>query len=136
MERHQYGRMVEILNRGLAGTPMAGTGAELERAGREFGIHPAFIAAIAGTESSFGEAMCGNYNAYGLANCSGIWSVPAFRSWGDSYRFMGEYLSSRWPSATTTYDYHRYAACSACWGRKNAMFMRTRFGVGHRTRYP
>lgn len=139
---HSNDAMIDRLNRGLAGTPMAGTGRELEAAGRRYHIHPAFIAAIAGTESSFGAAMCGNYNAYGLANCRGIWGVPTFRSWGDSYMFMAAFLtghtsvSSGWPKARTTYDYNGYAACSSCWGAKTEMYMRTRFGVSSSVRYP
>lgn len=133
---HANDEMVNLLNRGLAGTPMAGTGRELEAAGRRHHVHPAFIAAIAGTESSFGAAMCGSYNAYGLANCTGIWGVPTFRSWADSYEFMGHFLSSRWPNARTPYDYHGYAACDSCWGAKTEMHMRQRFGVSGSVRYP
>lgn len=131
---HSHDSMIRSLERGLAGTPMAGTGRELEAAGRHWGINPAVIAAIAGTESSFGAARCGHYNAYGLANCTGIWNVPYFRSWGDSYEFMGKFLSSRWPHARTPYDYNGYAACDDCWARKTVEHM-GRFGLGTNVRY-
>lgn len=135
---HARADMWRRLNRGLNGTPMEGTGKDLEQAGRRYHVHPAFIAAIAGTESSFGAAPCSSnrFNAYGLANCQGIWSVPAFRSWADSYLFMARFLSSRWPHARTTYDFHGYAACDDCWGRKTAEHMRARFGVGSSVVYP
>lgn len=124
------------LNLGLHNSPMAGTGQALEAAGRRWHISPFFIAAIAATESSLGAAACGNFNAYGLANCSGRWSVPLFRSWADSYQFMGHFLITHWPNARTTYDYHGYAACDSCWGRKTAEWMKSLFGVGPSVRYP
>jgi hypothetical protein len=138
------GSMINRLNRGLDGTPMEGTGGELEQAGRRYGIHPAFIAAIAGTESSFGAAACRNnrYNAFGLSSCGSGWSVPWFRSWADAYDFMARFLTGRtnvtsgWPNARTTWDYHGYAACSRCWGDKTAYWMRTRFGLPPNVRYP
>ncbi len=135
---HARVAMWRRLDAGLDGTPMGGTGRDLEAAGRRYGIHPAFIAAIAGTESSFGAAPCASnrFNAYGLANCGSIWGVPAFRSWRDSYLFMGRFLSSRWPGARTPFDFHGYAACSSCWGSKTEWWMRARFGVGPEVRYP
>lgn len=126
---------VQVLRRGLAGSPMAGSEEELERAGFRYHVSPYFIAAIAATESSLGRAMCGSFNAYGLANCGGIWNVPAFRSWGDSYLFMAKYLSERWPGARTPYDFHRYAACDSCWGRKTSGWMQSLFGVGQSVIY-
>jgi hypothetical protein len=136
IEARQYGLVVHLLEHGLRGSPMAGTGRELEAAGRRWHISPYFIAAIAATESSLGVAACGNFNAYGLANCSGRWSVPLFLSWADSYQFMGRFLTTRWPGARTPYDYFGYAACSSCWGRKTAGWMLRLFGVGPSVRYP
>ncbi len=134
---HAHDPMIRTLNRGLAGTPMAGTGKELEAAGRRHHVHPAFIAAIAGTESSFGEAGCGGNprNAFGLSSCGSGWRVPYFETWAEAYEFMARFLAGRWPHATSTYDYGGYAACSSCWGRKTAGWMSSRFGVGHATRY-
>lgn len=134
---HAHDDMIRRLQRGLAGTPMAGTGAFLEAAGRRYGVHPAFIAAIAGTESSFGSAACANneFNAFGLSSCGSGWSVPNFHSWSEVYGFMGAFLSGRWPSANTTYDYHGYAANSQSWGAKCAYWMRARFGLGNGVRY-
>jgi hypothetical protein len=137
------GSMINRLNRGLDGTPMEGTGGELEQAGRRYGIHPAFIAAIAGTESSFGAAACrGTLNYWGLASCGNGWPVPRFATLAEAYDFMGRFLTGRtsitsgWPNARTTYDYHGYAANSQAWGAKCAYWMRTRFGVGPEVRYP
>lgn len=129
--------VVQTLNRGLAGTPMSGTGRELEAAGWQHHVHPVFIAAIAGTESSFAAAACrGNpRNAFGLSSCGSGWSVPWFRSWAHAYTFMAQFLTGRWPSARTPWDYHGYAACSSCWGTKTAWWMRARFGTGPSVRY-
>lgn len=136
-ELHSHDAMIRLLDRGLNGSPMAGTGTELEAAGRRHHVHPAFIAAIAGTESSFGAAACASnrYNAFGLSSCGAGWRVPNFRSWGEAYDFMAGFLKSRWSSASTTYDYSGYAACSSCWGRKTADWMRSRFGLSNSVRY-
>jgi hypothetical protein len=117
---------------------MRGTGWKLEQAGHTHGVSPYFIAAIAATESSLGRASCrGNpRNAWGLASCGSSWSVPYFHTWAQAYQFMGRFLMSRWSGARTAYDYHGYAACSPCWGRKTAYWMQRLFGVGPGVRYP
>lgn len=125
------------LERGLQGSPMEGSGKALERAAWRHRISPFFIVAVAATESSIGRAACANnrFNVWGLANCSGIWHVPAFRSWDEAYDFYARYLTERWPDATTCHHYYKYAKCSACWGRKTAAWMRSLFGVGPYVRY-
>jgi hypothetical protein len=131
-------RTAVTLNRALAGTPMAHTGYQLERVGWRYRISPYFIAAIAATESSLGRAACrsNRYNAWGLASCGTSWRVPDFGSWAEAYMFMGRFLTGRWPHARTPYDYHGYAACTPCWGRKTAYWMGRLFGVGPSVRYP
>lgn len=139
MLAHQRrGRVIRRLDRGLAGTPMRGTGLALERAGWRHSVSPFFIAAIAATESSLGRAACHNdrHNAFGLASCNGSWPVPRFQSWGHVYAFMARFLRQRWPNANSAYDYHGYAACTPCWGRKTAAWMRRLFDVGPGVRYP
>jgi hypothetical protein len=130
--------VVHALNRGLYDTPMANTGRELEAAGHKHHVHPALIAAIAGTESSFGAAGCsGNpKNAFGLSSCGAGWHVPYFETWAEAYTFMARFLTSRWPHARTAYDYHGYAACSSCWGNKVAYWMRARFKLSSSVSYP
>lgn len=132
------GQTVRRLDQGLAGSPMAGTGVSLEKAGREYHVSPYFMAAAAATESSLGAAGCGpgGYNAWGLANCAGIWSVPAFQSWADAYAYYARFLASRWPGHSTPYSFRGYAACDECWARKVAEWMHTLFGVPAVTRYP
>lgn len=134
---HAHDATIRSLQHGLAGTPMEGTAGPLEAAGRRWGISPYFIAAIAGTESSFGAQSCsGNpYNAFGLSSCTTGWAVPRFRSWAQAYAFMARFLSSRWPGATTPWSFTGYAACTDCWASKVAMHMRLRFGVGPQVRY-
>ena len=126
------------LNRGLHGTPMHSLGYLLERIGHRYHISPYFIAAAAGTESSYGAAACQNnrFNVWGLASCNGSWYVPQFTGWPQAVRFYAAFLTARWPYARTAYDYHGYARCTPCWGRKTAWHMRTRFGVGPGVRYP
>lgn len=134
---HSRGYLTAVqLNRMLARTPMRGTGWGLVNAGKHWNVHPAFIAAIAGTESSFGAAACSNnrYNAFGLSSCGYGWRVPSFRSWRESYEFMARFLATRWPWHRTPYDFRGYAACSECWGRKTASWMRW-LGFGSSTRW-
>jgi hypothetical protein len=105
---------------------MRGTGFALVTEAKQWNIHPALIAAIAGTESSYGAAACRNqpYNAYGLASCGTSWRVPYFASWRDSFRFMARFLATRWPGAHTPWDLRGYAACDSCWAAKVAWHMR------------
>lgn len=126
------------LNRGLAGTPMAGLGVTLRDIGKQYNISPYFMAAVAGTESSFGHAACSNNpkNVWGLAACDGRWYVPYFNSWDEAIRFYASFLADRWPSATSPHDFHGYAACTPCWGRKTSYWMGSRFGVSSYTKYP
>ncbi len=131
------GRVVALLNDGLAGSPMEGTGADLERAGREYGVSPYFMAAVAATESSLGAAACGSggYNAWGLGNCGSAWSVPSFGSWREAYDYYAKFLT-RWAGHSTPYSFRGYAACDECWARKVSEWMHTLFGVPAVTRYP
>lgn len=118
--------------------PMSGTGKTLERIGRKHRISPFFIAAVAMTESSAGLAACRNNhrNVWGLSSCTSGWYVPTWSSWAQAYDFYARFLTSRWPHARTTFDYHGYAANSYAWGVKTASHMRARFGVGPEVRYP
>jgi len=135
-------RVVKTLDATLAGTPMQRTGRELEAAGWKHGVHPAFIAAIAGTESSYGRLACrsNRYNAFGLSSCGTGWRVPDFRSWAQAYDFMARFLTGRttvtsgWPNARTPYDYRGYAASSSKWGAAVSYHME-RFGLGTNVRY-
>lgn len=130
--------IISRLNRGLRGTPMEGLGRVLRDVGRAEDVSPFFMAAVAGTESSFGAAGCSNNprNVWGLANCDGRWYVPYFNTWDEAIRFYADFLSDRWPSATSPFHFSGYAACDACWGRKTAYWMSSRFGVSAYTKYP
>ncbi len=130
--------IIANLNRGLSGTPMEGLGRVLRDEGKRMNVSPYFIAAAAGTESSFGAAGCGGNprNVWGLAACDGRWSVPYFGSWQQAIRYYAEFIHNRWPSATTPYHFYGYAACDSCWGNKTSMWMRSRFGVEAYTKYP
>lgn len=136
-ERELRGTLL-LLERGLRGTPMAGTSKTLEKWGRRFGVSPYFMVAVAATESSIGHAACSNnrYNVWGLASCNSSWYVPPFRSWDEAIRFYANFLAKRWPGHSTPYSFAGYAACDACWGRKVSEWMGHLFGVPAVTRYP
>lgn len=136
--QHSVGRVVIRIDRALSGTPMAGTGAILERWGRRFGVSPYFMAATAATESSLGAAACSNnrFNVWGLSSCGSGWYVPSFRSWDEAIAFYAKFLAGRWPDHSTPYSFRGYAACSDCWGRKVSEWMHALFGVAAVTRYP
>lgn len=130
--------IIARLNRGLSGTPMEGLGKTLRDVGRRFDVSPFFMAAAAGTESSFGHAGCGNNpkNVWGLAACDGRWYVPYFETWDEAITFYASFLAKRWPSASSPYHYYGYAACDACWGRKTSAWMQSRFGERAFTKFP
>lgn len=134
----QIEQVVRRLERGLAGTPMEGAGAILERHGRRYGVSPYFIVAAAATESSIGRAACSNnrFNVWGLSSCGSGWYVPAFRSWDEAVAFYARFLSSRWAGHSSPYSFRGYAACDECWGRKVSEWMHSLFGVPAVTRYP
>lgn len=136
--QRSVGQVVARLNRGLRGTPMAGTGIILERYGRRHGVSPFFIVAVAATESSIGHAACFNnrFNVWGLSSCGSGWYVPPFRSWDEAISFYADFLARRWPGHSTPYSFRGYAACDACWGRKVSEWMHSLFGVSSRTVYP
>jgi hypothetical protein len=135
---HKPPHVIRQLDRATAGTPMQHTGGILEPIARRHRIHPFFIIAVAATESSIGRAACHNNprNVWGLASCQNTWPVPYFNTWREAYTFYARFLTRRWPHARTAHDYHGYAACSSCWGRKTAYWMQRLFGVGPGVRYP
>lgn len=123
---HSPGYLAAVhLNEKLARTPMANSGFALVVESKRWNISPALIAAIAGTESSFGAAGCyGNpKNSFGLSSCTSGWYVPYFPTWRSAYAFMGRFLHTRWSSARTPYDLVGYAACSSCWAGKVSYYM-------------
>jgi hypothetical protein len=71
-----------------------------------------------------------------LANCTGIWYVPAFRSWDEAIAFYANFLASRWPGHSSPYSFNGYAACDDCWARKVSEWMARLFGMPARTAYP
>lgn len=144
---HAHDATVARLNRGLAGSPMAGLGAVLERVGRKRHVSPYFMAAAAATESTLGAKACSNnhMNVWGLSSCGGGWYVPppcspkittsCWHGWAEAIDFYAQFLIRQWPNATSTYSFHGYARCSSCWGAKTAGHMARLFGVGNDVRY-
>ena len=103
-------RVVQKLKRGLRGTPLAPHAFRLESEGWRWNINPFLVAAIAGTESSFGAAACGG-NAWGIAAC-GI----SFGSFGEGIRYTTRLLRTNYLNlGYRTLDRvgSRYAACGS-----------------------
>lgn len=130
-------RVVRMLDAGLAGTPMSGTGRALEASGWKHHVHPAFMAAAAGLESAWGRLACqGNrWNLWGLGSCNRYWTVPTFRTAAGAYDYYARFLRERWPSARTPYDFHGYCECGTqSWGSRVAWNM-DRLGFPALVRY-
>lgn len=126
---HSRGYLTAVkLNRALVGTPMRGSGFALVLAGRKWDVHPAFIAAVAGLESSYGAAACrGNrMNVWGLSSCGRGWYVPQFRSWRHATEFFARWFRSRWTPAVDMWAVGRSYCppCGSSWGERVAYRMR------------
>lgn len=134
----ERGRTIRRLDRALAGHRMAGTGIFLERYGREYGVSPFFIAAVAWTESSLGDAACGpgGFNAWGLGNCGTAWTPEAYSSWAEAIASYARFLSSRWPGHSSPWSFRGYAKCDDCWARATAEHMIALGAPSTRTAYP
>lgn len=129
--------VVKQLNAGLAGTPMQGTGKQLEAAGWKHRVHPAFMAAAAGLESAWGRLACnGNrWNLWGLGSCNRYWRVPYFATPGQAFDYYARFLRTRWPNARSPYDFHGYCECGTrSWGSRVSWNM-DRLGFGSSVRY-
>jgi hypothetical protein len=126
-------RVVQRLQKGLRGTPLAPQAFRLESEGWRWNINPFLVAAIAGTESSFGAAACGG-NAWGIGNCG-----FSFASFGDGVTYATRLLRTGYLNlGYVTLDRvgARYAACGSCWAEKTGWFMRARFDSPLTLTYP
>lgn len=140
---HSRGYLLAVqLNRALASTPMRGTGWALATEGRAAGVHPAFIAAVAGKESSYGAQPCraNRMNVWGLSSCRRGWAVPQFRTWRQAIRFFAHWFQSRFAYARTPYDVHGYCVTGSgadcpSWAADVAYRMRA-LGFAPSTRWP
>lgn len=120
------------LNAGLAGTPLAGYGFDFEAAGWRYNVNPFFVAAIAGTESSFGAAACGG-NAWGIASCG--MTFPTFHEglWYTTKLLREHYLGKGLLTLVAVGT--KYAACGTCWAASTERHMR-RFSAAPPLTYP
>lgn len=134
----RFDHVVRKLERAMSGTPMSGTGRDLEEIGRRYHVSPYFIVAVAATESSIGIAACSSNrkNVWGLSSCGSGWYVPQFASWAEAYAFFARFVNRQWPGHSTPYSFRGYAACADCWARKVSSWMNHLFGVPAVTRYP
>lgn len=131
---HRY-QVAQTLKRGLAGTPLENQYWLLEAQGHKFGVNPYLVAAIAGTESSFGAARCNGYNAWGVGSCA---SWASFATWRDAILYENKLLALDYlgPGATLVTVGTKYAACGTCWANATRYHMH-RFGAsGDWLHYP
>lgn len=118
--------IVKKLEAGLAGSPLAPWADELEAAGREWNVNPFLVAAISGTESTFGRAACYDHaNAWGIASC-GI----TFADFGEGLRYTTRLLRQHYPidAGDLVAVGSIYAACGRCWADRTGWFMQRYFG--------
>lgn len=139
LRRLRVGMATYYRSQGVRVGPMSGHERELEAVARRYGWSPFFIFAASITESSGGLAACrsNHFNVWGLASC-GSWNgvAPAVgNSWTQAFDYYARFLIGHWPSASSTYSFGGYAACSSCWGEHTAAHMRRYFGVGNGVRY-
>lgn len=145
----QRERVVVKLNRGLRGTPMAGTGRVLEQVGWRWNVNPFFIVGVSGKESSLGTQACraNPRNIWGLNSCRrGRYidldgdgrheRLPLLRTWGHAYTWFARYVRVRQPRAQTPWDFRGYCWCDEDqWAGVVAATMRRLFGASPRVRY-
>lgn len=141
--------VVHRLNRGLVGTPMAGTGRALEAAAHKWQVSPFFIIGVSGKESSLGHRSCwsNRRNIWGLKSCrlgkyvdlngDGVREhLGVFRSWAAAYDFFARYIRARQSHADTPWEIHGYCECDERqWADTVVFWMRRLFDVGPSTRY-
>jgi hypothetical protein len=137
------------LNRGLADTPMRGTGWVLERVAWRWNISPYFIIGVSGKESSLGRYACRSNprNIWGLKSCrTGSYidldgdgrheSLPVLRTWGHAYTWFARYIRVRQRHARTAFDIRNYCECDEHqWASVVAATIRRLFGASPHVRY-
>jgi len=137
---HRY-QVAARLARGLRGTPLAGYGFAFEAEGHRWNVNPAMVAAIAGTESSFGAQACGvNYFGWNSCNSAAPWSTVRA-----SITYVTRDLRQRYMNRWGKRDVYSIgltycgAGCGWRWayGPHGVLqFMRNRFGSGPGVVYP
>lgn len=105
-------------------SPMAGLGATLVAAGRQYSINPSLVVAIAGVESSFGVYNANAYNAWGRKAKGG--SYEAFASWEDAVYNQTQYLRIKYYNiglTTLVAIGSKYAPGNSSWPGKVQHFL-------------
>lgn len=119
---HRY-IVASTLQRSLARTPLRGQGFVFEAEGHRWNVNPFFVAAITGTESSFGAARCG-WNVFGWNSCRG----DSFTSFADAIsvvtRALRENYMNRWNLGTVELIGVVYCRCGSHWAANTRSFMR------------
>lgn len=112
------------------GVPLAGYGAVFEQAGKRWGVNPFMLAAISGTESTFGRNACrgDRFNSFGIDACRG----RTFDSHAAAIFYVAKLLRlSYLNQGLRTIDAIGSKYCPPCgsgWGRSVRYFTVTVFG--------
>lgn len=130
--------VLRTLREGLAGTAIGPWATSIEQEGWRWNVSPFLIAAISGTESTFGAARCG-FNAWGINACRG---GPYFSSWEEGIAAEAKLLATGYlgQGLTSVYSiggvYCGHGGGCSSWPYTTASFL-TRFGAGpYDVRYP
>lgn len=134
--KHSHRYLVAAqLQRSLAGTALHGTGFTFEAEGHRWNVNPFFVAAISGTESSFGAARCG-WNVFGWNSCNG----DSFTSFADAISTVTHSLRvdymNRWRLFSVEAIGVTYCACGSHWAEHTRIFMRQLGDVSGGVVYP
>ena len=122
--------IVTVLRRGLHGYPLEAWAEAFEQAGRQWDVSPYFMAAISGTESTFGLYVSPE-------NAWGIGPGMAFRDFGEGIQYLARLLATSYNLTSAWTVGPRYAACGSCWGTTTGAIMQSRFGASpYSLRYP
>lgn len=124
--------VVSRLRAGLAGYPLEQWAGRFEQAGRRWNVSPYLMAAISGTESTYGLAVT-------PGNAWGIGPGMSFADFGAGIDYLARLLATRYPidSGDLARVGSIYAACGVCWGSTTGSIMQARFGASpYALRYP
>lgn len=120
LTQEQRNVIVRRLEAGLSGYPLASYAADFEAAGRAYNVSPYFMAAISGTESTYGLHVSPG-NAWGIG--PGMY-FPSFR---EGIWYLAKMLHNDYDLSNTWTVGSRY--CCSGWGSTTGSIMQSRFGA-------
>lgn len=127
-EASHRSRIVAVLRQGLHGYPLEVWAARFEQAGRRWNVSPYLMAAISGTESTYGLYVTPG-NAWGIG--PGKW----FADFGQGIDYLAQLLATQYDLTSTWTVGPRY--CCSGWGSTTGSIMQSRFAASpYALRYP